>query len=72
MADGAFCTRITLLFKRDLTTGGKEFIAAFSSLKAAKTYRKNNFHKEFMAGTERFDVMYPIERHMVKYQDELL
>lgn len=69
---GTYCKEITLLFKRDLLTGGKEFVGAFTSLKAAKIYRKNHFYKELMAATERWGVLFPIERHRVLYQEDLL
>ena len=70
---GNWCTHVVLLFRRDLMTGKKEFIAAFSALKSAQLYRRRHFEEEVKKTPEEFtfNYMFPIEKVQVLYQDAL-
>ena len=66
-----WCRNIVLLYKRDIFTGCKEVVGVFTSLPAAKKYRRNNFAKEVAESGLNFSDMYPIERRLVTIQSEV-
>lgn len=66
-----WCRNIVLLYKQDIFTGCKEVIGVFTSFKAAKKFRRDNFAKEVAKSGLNFSDMYPIERRLVTIQSEV-
>lgn len=66
-----WCRNIVLLYKRDIFTGCQTVVGVFTSLPAAKKYRRNNFAKEVGRAGLDFSDMYPIERRLVTIQSEV-
>ena len=66
-----WCKNIILLYKRDIFTGCKEVIGVFTSLLAAKKYRRLNFYSDVRKAGLEFSDMYPIEKRRVTIQSEV-
>ena len=66
-----WCKNIVLLYERNIFTGCKEVVGVFTSLPAAKKYRRKNFADETERAGLEFSDMYPIERRIVTIQSEV-